>query len=44
MDVITISLIVGAITALVLGAIVFGIKLKANKENKDNKDDKKNSN
>ena len=35
MDVITLSLIVGAATALILGAIVLAVKLKANKENKE---------
>ena len=43
MDVITISLTVGAATALILGAIVLAVKLKPNKENKENKNDKNNN-
>ena len=41
MDVITLSLIVGAATALILGAIVLSVKLKANKENKEKDDEEK---
>ena len=41
MDVITLSLIVGAATALILGAIVLAVKLKDNKENKEKDDEEK---